>query len=131
MVPFSTNNTHLSYLVANHEEAPLLMSEWGWSSSQAWELLLAGWTSAGRLRLGRTVVRSAWSVLACWYWASSIRASWGRWLACLFEGVTLLLILGWLPAPGDAYRCVASVIETTASRVRGRRCTARAVAPGS
>ena len=42
MVPFSTNNTHLSYLVANHEEATLLMSEWGWSSSQAWELLLAG-----------------------------------------------------------------------------------------
>lgn len=41
------------------------------------------------------------------------------------------MILGWLPAPGDAYRCVASVIETTASRVRGRRCTARAVAPGS
>jgi|GEM_PF-2338527 hypothetical protein len=31
------------------------------------------------------------------------------WLACLYEGVTLLLILGWLPAPGDAYRCVASV----------------------
>jgi|GEM_PF-2349759 hypothetical protein len=35
MVPFSTNNTHLAHLVANHEEAPLLMSEWGWSSSQA------------------------------------------------------------------------------------------------